>query len=88
MASWSVKHVSLQAHRQDDAMNLPFVLQFRRGVIFFIWADAKGSEKGERTERSPFPLAEMYLPGFSSNRRENPILICSDETSSLSQHWV
>lgn len=62
-------------------MNLLFVLQFRRGVIFFFWADAKGSGEGERTERSPFLAAEMYLPAFSSHRRENPSLICTDETS-------
>lgn len=91
VASWSINRMNLQAHTQEDAVNLPFVLQFRRAVIFFILADAKGSEKGVFTEHSPsFLAAEMYLPGFSSKRRDNPVLIFSDRNPliwRLSQHW-
>lgn len=91
VASWSIKHMNLQAHTREDAVNLFFVLQFRRAVFFFILADAKGSKKGVLTEcRPPFLAAETYLPGFSSKRRDNPVLICSDQNLfiwRLAQHW-
>jgi len=77
--SWSIKHPNLQAHTGEAAVNPSFVLQFRRAVIFFIFADASGSEKGVFAARSPaFLAAEMYLPAFSSKSRDNPVPICSD----------